>query len=112
MPVTPADESIPKWDVALEALLRETCQKKGAPLDVHDVFRLSQEYRIRFDDLMTTLFELTLYDRWQYRDEDGHIRKMSHGELERVRGTGRLDQQDLARLVGRWEPLWPIARLT
>lgn len=90
------NEEIPAWDVALEALLCETQQQEGRPLAAGDIHRLSQQYRIRFDDLMITLLELVARGRWQYSGEPG--------EIERMRGEGRFDAQDLARLGGHWRP--------
>jgi len=99
------NDEIPKWDVALEALLRETCRNKGAPLDVHDIHRLSQQYIIRFDDLMTTLLELAAHGRWGYTDGQGVARTIGLDDVERMRGEGRFDVQDVARLTGWWQPL-------
>jgi len=98
------NEEIPKWDVALEALLRETCEHKGKPLDVRDIHRLSQQYMIRFDDLMITLLELVALEFWQYRDEGGVARTLSRDDVDRIRGEGRFDVQDIDRLTGWWQP--------
>lgn len=99
------NEEIPPWDVALEALLRETCIRKGEPLDVHDIYRLSEEYIIRFDDLMTTLLALAVHGQWQYCDDNGGVHRISHEDAEWMRGGGRFDAEDVDRLKGRWQPL-------
>jgi hypothetical protein len=98
------DEQVPPWDVALEALLRETSERLDRPLAARDIHQLSQEYLIRFDDLMVTLLELAARGRWQYSGADGTPHRIGPEEMERIRGAGRLDADDLARLTGRWRP--------
>lgn len=97
--------AVPRWDVALEALVREEYQKEGEPLMVADLRRLAMEYAIRFDDIVVTLFELCMHGEWQYRDRDGNIDEMTRERYEELISAGRLKDQDLQRFDGGWSPL-------
>ena len=96
---------IPKWDVALEALVREEHQKLGRPLGLDDFRRLAQQYTIRLDDIMVTLFELCIYSRWQYRNSAGEPREISRELLDELTAGGRLKDEDLTTFSGGWTPL-------
>jgi hypothetical protein len=84
------DEEIPKWDVALEALLREEYQKRRTPLTVDDVQRLSAQYSIRFDDMMHTLFELTIHGLWRYMPAPNVIGEITRAHMDALWAEGRL----------------------
>lgn len=99
--------AVPKWDVALEALVREEYEKKGEPLTVADLRRLAMEYAIRFDDIVVTMFELCLNAEWQYRDHDGNIDEMTRERYDELTSAGRLKDQDMQRFDGGWSPLNP-----
>src|SRR3569623_3052327 len=94
-----------KWDVALEALLKEEQLKKAAPLTVDDVRRLALEYAIRFDDIVVTLFELCIYGEWQYRDRQGVVGEMTPERFNDLTSNGRLKARDLIGFDGGWAPL-------
>ena len=94
-----------KWDVALEALLKEEYLKKAAPLTVDDVRRLALEYAIRFDDIVVTLFELCIYGEWQYRDRQGVVGEMTPERFNDLTSNGRLKDRDLIGFDGGWAPL-------
>ncbi len=96
---------VPKWDVALEALVREEYQKTGQALRVDDLRRLATEYAIRFDDMMVTLFELCLHGEWQYREAGGTPREMTREIFDELTSGGRLKDRDLAGFDGGWSPL-------
>ena len=96
------DEEIPLWDVALEAMLVDEYEKYDRPLTIEDFRRLASEYKIRFDDIMATVFELTLHGRWTYLREDGVPRILLRDEVERFYVNGRLDAADLSTLGGGW----------
>ncbi len=94
---------IPKWDVALEALIRDEFARQGR-FCLADLKRLAAEYGIRFDDLFTTLFELVIHRRWRYVDKDGQVRALGRIELERLFRRGRIHYQDVRHYTGRWMP--------
>ncbi len=96
------DEEVPLWDVALEAMLVDEYEKHDRPLTIEDFRRLASEYKIRFDDIMATVFELTLHGRWTYLREDGVPRVFLRDEVERFYVNGRLDAADLSTLTGGW----------
>lgn len=95
----------PKWDVALAALAEDEHGKKQAPLKLNDFRRLATEYRIRFDDIMVTLFELVRHGRWRYLDRDGNPVDLPADTLDRLYVNRRLQEVDLQDFDGGWEPL-------
>ncbi len=98
----PADEEVPLWDVALEAMLVDEYERLDRPLTIEDFRRLANEYKIRFDDIMATVFELTLHGRWTYLRDDGLPRIFVREEVDRLYVNGRLDAADLSSLTGGW----------
>lgn len=97
-------EEIPKWDVALEALVREEHQKLGRPLNNGDFRRLANQYAIRFDDIVATLFELAIAGQWEYLENGGARREITTDFVDRLYMNGRLDERDLQDLAGGWRP--------
>ena len=97
--------AVPKWDVALEAMATEEYAKLGRPLTLEDYRRLAQQYTIRLDDIMVTLFELCIYSRWQYRNSAGEPREISRELLDELTAGGRLKDEDLTTFSGGWTPL-------
>ena len=90
----------PNWDVALANLAREEFEIKGANLTIVDFTRLAQEYTIRLDDIMATLFELVIAGKWQYHGEQTISRKT----LNDLYINGRLHANDLNNFNGDWRP--------
>lgn len=100
------DEEIPQWDVALEALLCEEYGKRKAPLTVADVRRLSTQYIIRFDDLMLTLFELTVQGYWRYQNEAGVPTVVTRDHMDALWVEVRPDPERVAAAYpGGWRLL-------
>jgi len=97
--------AVPKWDVALAALMREEYQKTGNALKLDDLRRLSGAYAIRFDDIVVTAFELCLYGEWQYRAANGTVREMTREIFAELTSAGRLKDRDLVDFDGGWSPL-------
>jgi hypothetical protein len=97
--------AIPKWDVALEAMAKEEYTKLGRPLRLEDYRRLAQQYTIRLDDIMVTIFELCIQGSWQYQDAYGKPQKITRQLLTRLTAAGRLDDEDLKTFTGGWEPV-------
>lgn len=93
---------IPKWDVALEALAKEEQQKLGRPLVLDDFRRLAQQYTIRLDDIMVTLFELCIHGQWQYHGDPP--REITRELLAELTAGGRLKDEDLKHFTGGWSP--------
>ena len=93
---------IPKWDVALEALLKEEHQKLGRPLYHRDFQRLAQHYAIRLDDIMVTLFELRIHGLWDYRENENRSQEITREVLENMTAGGRLKDEDLKNFSGGW----------
>jgi hypothetical protein len=96
---------IPKWDVALEALVKEEHQKLARPLYLDDFQRLAKQYTIRLDDIMVTLFELCIHGMWQYRGSDGKPKEITRELLDEMTAGGRLKDEDLRNFPGGWIPL-------
>ena len=97
--------AVPKWDVALEAMVREEHENLGRPLTLDDYRRLAQQYTIRLDDIMVTLFELCVQGKWQYQDADGKPHKITRQQLTRLTAGGRLNDEDLKTFTGGWTPV-------
>lgn len=100
------DEEIPLWDVALEALLREEYRKRKVPLTVDDVQRLSAQYLIRFDDMMHTLFELTVQGYWRYLSAPDVIAEVTREHMTTLWADGRLfPERAREAYPGAWRAL-------
>jgi hypothetical protein len=100
------DEEIPQWDVALQALLREEYNKLKTPLTVADVRRLATQYIIRFDDLMFTLFELTVQGHWRYQNEAGVSVVITREHKDALWAQARPDPAGVAAMYpGGWRLL-------
>lgn len=96
-------EEIPQWDVALEALLREEYSKRRTPLTVKDVHALSVQYEIRFDDMMRTLFELTVQGRWRYLPTPTTLAEVTRADMDALWSEGRLTFERAAEAYsGGW----------
>ncbi len=97
--------AVPKWDVALEAMAKEEYGKLARPLTMDDFRQLAQQYTIRLDDIMVTLFELCVQGKWQYYDADGKPYKITRQLLTRLTAGGRLNDEDLKTFGGGWAAL-------
>jgi hypothetical protein len=97
--------AIPKWDVALEAMVKEEHANLERPLTLDDFRRLAQQYTIRLDDIMVTIFELCVQGKWQYHDADGKPSPITRQRLTRLTAGGRLNDEDLKTFNGGWTPL-------
>lgn len=100
----PVEESQPKWDVALASLINNEFEKTAAPLTLADFRRLANEYAIRFDDIMETLFLLAIHGEWSYRDQNGTPIAIDQETLDRLYVKRRLSEQDLSAYQGQWRP--------
>jgi hypothetical protein len=101
---TDFDEEIPQWDVAIEALIREEFAKQRRMLGVEDFDRLAQQFVIRFDDMMTTAFELVIHGKWIYLDGDGVNGSITREGVDKLSAAGRLQRKDVERFSGGWRP--------
>ena len=95
---------IPNWDVALEALIQEEVTKQGRALKVNDFHQLSVEYSIRFDDIMETVFALTLEGRWIYQDAKGQEKEITQAMVDGLYVNARLHEDDVRSFTGGWSP--------
>lgn len=100
---TLSEEEIPKWDLALAGLAKETYRVKGAGLDVDDFHKLAVEHAIRFDDIMVTMFELCIYDEWHYVEGRESI-DITQETLDQLYVNGRLREKDMRGYTGCWSP--------
>lgn len=101
---TDFDEEIPRWDVAIEALIREEFTKQRRMLAVEDFDRLAHQYVIRFDDMMTTAFELVIHGKWVYLDERGVNHGITRERIDKLSAAGRLQRKDVEFFTGGWRP--------
>ncbi|MEW5757171.1 MAG: hypothetical protein AB1810_12800 [Pseudomonadota bacterium] len=96
---------VPKWDIALEALLVEEFHKKETPVTLDDMRRLATLHAIRFDDIIDSLLVMCLEGVWKYTDEAGRVQPISAEDVERLFASGRVDHADLAAYTGGWSPV-------
>ncbi len=100
----PSEELMPKWDVALAAMARDACTQKSAPLTLEDFRQLASKHAIRLDDIMETLFLLTIHGEWRYTDASGKERKLDQETLDKLYVKRRLSEEELANFDGGWQP--------
>ncbi len=96
---------IPKWDVALEALMREEFTNNGKSFKLSDIMHLADEYSIRFDDLMVTALELVVHGEWQYCHSSGEKHAITQKEIDQLYRGGRIHENDVQHYNGCWIPL-------
>ena len=101
---TLVDDEVPKWDIALEGLVNDTYRMKGAALNIDDFQKLAVDNRIRFDDIMVTMFELCIYSKWQYKNDEGKV-NITRETLDQLFVNGRLQEKDMRDFSGDWMPL-------
>ncbi|WP_297529158.1 hypothetical protein [Thiohalobacter sp.] len=99
------DIDVPKWDLALAGLARETSQQQGRALNLEDFRALAREHAIRLDDIMVTLFQLVIHGEWEYRDASGQRQALDQDTLDGLYVNRRLTEEDLAAFTGSWQPL-------
>ena len=99
------EEEHPKWDVALEALVREENKKLERPLLTDDFLRLAKEHHIRFDDIMDTVLRMVILGKWTYTNLKGEITPITQGEFDKMYESGRLKDEDLHDYTGSWTPI-------
>jgi hypothetical protein len=101
----PADKpvEIPKWDVALEALVRDEFKTLRRPLGLDDFRRLGQAHSIRFHDIMETIHQLELHGKWQHQGKNGD-HPASAKDLDGLYVHGRLDEDTAEKYTVTWMP--------
>ncbi len=98
------DEEVPKWDIALAALVREEAEKLGRGLQIAEFKRLANDHAIRFDDIMVTMFELAINKEWRYESPEGVEKAIDRDEVEKLYVGGRLVEADVNEYTGLWLP--------
>jgi hypothetical protein len=99
-----SQEDMPKWDVALASLARDSYDHKGGPLSLEDFRSLARHHAMRFDDIMETMFLLVIHGEWAYRDRLGQLQQLDQQTLDNLYVKRRLSEQDVAAFDGGWEP--------
>jgi len=98
------DDEVPKWDVALEGLVNDTYHMKGSALNIDDFQKIAVDNKIRFDDIMVTIFELCIYSKWQYKNDQEKM-NITRETLDQLFVNGRLQEKDMRDFSGDWMPL-------
>lgn len=98
------DDEVPKWDIALEGLAKETYQQIGRGLTVDDFHKLAVENKIRLDDIMVTMFELCIYGEWQYQLDSQKV-EITRETLDNMFVNARLQEKDVRDFTGDWRPV-------
>jgi len=99
---TPVD--VPKWDIALEALISDEYRRLQRPLSIGDFRRLGQAHKIRFHDIMATVYQLVRYGKWRHEARDEQGRPVDEQALQGLYDHGRLDEDAAERLAVSWAP--------
>ncbi len=99
-----ANDTLPKWDVALASLASDQYRKKTAPLTLDDFHTLADQHAIRLDDIMETLFLLVIHGEWIYTDSNGQPQMLDQRILDGLYVKRRLSEDDLATFNGNWRP--------
>ena len=97
-------EELPKWDVALESLINEEYKKTGRPLSIKDFQRLATEYTIRFDDIMATLAQLCLNDKWSFEGTGPEGNRVGTEIIDGLFPYGRLEERVAKKFSVSWSP--------
>ena len=100
-----ASKDAPKWDIALEALLKEEVSKKQAAITLDDMRRLAVIHAIRFDDIMDTLLVMCLDGEWKYQNRQGQDQVISEEDVDKLFASGRIVESDLEAYTGGWLPV-------
>ncbi len=100
----PTDEDMPKWDVALAALVGDEFREKGSPLTMSDFRRLAKQYAIRLDDIMETMFLMVVNKEWAYTDGTGRQQVLDQSTLDSFYAKRRLTEEELNGFDGLWRP--------
>ena len=94
----------PLWDVALEALLTETYEGLGQPLDMDQLRKLAVAHAIRLDDILDTLCRLAEQGQWAFVAPAGGVGPPDSDLCRLLHANHRLNDGQLARLAGTWKP--------
>ena len=81
-----ADDNKPKWDVALASLANDVYRRKGERLSLDDFHDLAREHSIRLDDIMETIFLLSIHGQWTYFDSAGKEQPLDQATLDCAKG--------------------------
>ncbi len=92
---------VPKWDVALEALITDEYRRLKRPLQVADFRRLAQAHKIRFHDIMETVQLLDRHGRWC------HQGTAADGTVPGLYVHSRVDEDVAERGAVSWSPRGP-----
>ena len=97
-------EELPKWDVALESLINEEYKKIERPLAIKDFQRLATEYTIRFDDIMATLAQLCLHEKWSFEGTGPNGDSVGMEIIDDLFPYGRLEERVARKFSVLWSP--------
>ena len=100
-----SEDNKPKWDVALASLANDAYHRKAAPLKLEDFHDLAREHSTRLDDIMETIFLLTINRQWKYYDAAGQEQQLEQETLDGLYVKRRLSEKDLSVFDGGWQPV-------
>lgn len=100
-----SDDDMPRWDVAIEGMVKDEYRKQGTVLKMDDFRRLAADYDFRLDDIMETVFLMVMHEAWSYRADASDTRALSHDVLVELCTKKRLNDQDLSGINGGFAPV-------
>ena len=104
MTMETSDTDKPQWDVALEALLKETSRAGDDTLSLDDLRAMATVHTIRLDDILDTLCQLVRHGRWIYEKPHGEPSPPDADMCKLLHANHRLNEEQIGRLGGRWRP--------
>lgn len=98
-------EEIPAWDVALEALALEEYKKRNQPMSMDDFRNLGVEHSIRFDDIMATMCQLVMHDKWSCTGKDQAGNALTVDDMDGLFVYGRVEESIADKFSVCFEPV-------
>lgn len=100
----PEGEEAPKWDEALASLVVDEYKRLGNGLKLEDFIRLASDHSIRFDDIMDTVFRMSIDGALSYCDQNGDAVQVTKSMVDDLYVNGRLHAKDMTDFDGTWAP--------
>lgn len=82
-------------------LLCEACDERQSGLTLSELEEIAKAHSMRLDDIVSTLVDLVNEGSWRYFDQNGEPCEIDAALKD---SDTRLDNNELAKLVGSWRP--------
>lgn len=95
---------IPKWDVALAAMVSDETRIQDRPLKLDDFRRLAKRYAFRLDDIFETMALLVIHKEWKYTNPEGEDEMIEQQSLNEMFVDNRISDRSISHYDGSWFP--------